>query len=137
MVRCGSAQTLPMHLPRLHLLGNTHMFPAPTQSVGAKHCVPPMVHVPAPHVLSIAQEMFGGFEQRPLHAESVRQLNPVIEQVPVRHSVEVQAKPPLQVSPLACSGVQVRSPTGAPVSQNRPFWHWTVDVQAALAPSSA
>jgi hypothetical protein len=97
-----------------------------------------MLHVPGlPHVLSVVHESVASFEQRPPHVVSLRQLNPVTEQVPVRHSADVQAKLPPQVSPVACSGVQLRIPTAAPVSQNRPFWHWVVDVHATPEPSNA
>jgi hypothetical protein len=114
------------------------MFPAPVHWTGLVHGAPLMLQVPVPpHVLSVVHDMVVSFEQRPPHVASLRQLNPVTEQVPVRHSVDVQAKLPPQVSPLACSGVQVRVPTGAPVSQNRPFWHWGVDVHATPEPSNA
>src|SRR5262249_37178584 len=102
-----------------------------------EHGAPPMLQVPPPHVLSAVHDMVMSFEQRPPHVESVKQLNPVTEQVPVRHNVEEQAKLPSQVAPLASSGVQVRIPTGAAVSQNRPFWHWVVDVHAVPEPSNA
>lgn len=126
-----------MHLLKLHLLGNTHVAPGMVQGRANEHGVPPMLQVPPPHVLSDVHAMVASFEQRPPHAESVTQLNPVTEQVPVRHSVELQEKLPSQVSPLACSVVQVRIPTGAAVSQNRPFWHWVVDVHATPEPSNA
>jgi hypothetical protein len=100
------------------------------------HGVPPTLHVPCPQLTSVVQNRVMSFEHRPSHDVSVKQLNPVTEQVPVRHSVDVQAELPSQVSPLACSAVQVRIPTGALVSQNRLFWHWVVDVHATPEPSN-